>query len=132
MSAPRFACLLCLLLAAFAPQRRNRSRSDVAVTGGFGIVLERVRHSDQPGIVPCAPEELDTDRLVMVVKPHRKDDSRNAVGSSRRVAAAEAGSAAASVIHADFAEQPRVDDGIHALLVGPCGIHPRLHHTLTM
>ena len=66
----------------------------------------------------------------MVVVTHGEDDGRNAVCRARGVAPAEAPLAAAAVVQADVAQEPRVDDGLDAAVVGARGVHPRLRRRL--
>ena len=95
---------IALLLPAFAAgQRRRRGGGDMAVAGGLGDLFERVGHADEFGVIPCATEELNTDRLVMIVVANREYDCRDAIRSARRVATTEARPSAATIVQADFA-----------------------------
>src|SRR5215471_16011813 len=52
-----------LSTALAEPQWRCRGRYDMAMARGFGVILERIGHTDELGVVPCAPQKLDIDRL---------------------------------------------------------------------
>src|SRR5207249_856050 len=119
------------LTLAPTAQRGRGGWSDVSMTRGFGVMFERVGHADELAIVPGASEELEIDRLVVIVESRRKDDRRNAVGCARRVAATEARPRAASVVHADLAQQARVNDGVNASMIGACSVHPHFDDILT-
>src|SRR5262249_49993169 len=54
----------------------------------------------------------------------REGDSRNAIGGARRVTTAETLAAATPVVDADLAGKSGIDDSIHTLTIGACGVHP--------
>ena len=58
-----------------------------AVLGGE--LLERVGHADERVVVPGTAEQLQVDRLTVVVVARREDDGRDAGAGAGRVAAAE-------------------------------------------
>src|SRR5438034_4408035 len=102
----------------------------MTMAGGVRDFLERVRHSHELVIAPRAPQQLDVDRLSVVVVTDREDNGRNPIGRTRRVTATEASFAAAAVIEADVAQQPGVNDGVNAAMVGSGSVHPRLRGCL--
>src|SRR5205085_6492187 len=87
-----------LLLSIVVRQRGRRRRLDMTVPGSVRHLLERVRHPHEFAIVPCAAEQLDVDRLSVVVVTDRKNDRRNSVRGARRIAAPEARAAAATIV----------------------------------
>ena len=99
---------------------------DVALAVLVREQLERVGHADELVVVPRAAEQLQVDRLAVVVDARREDDGRDARAGARRVAAAEARLAATAVVERDVAQQARVDDGVDAEVVGARGVQPRL------
>src|SRR5262245_40970544 len=86
------------------PQSRCRGRYDMAMARGFGVLLERIGHTDELGVVPCARQKLDIDRLPMIVESGRKNYGRNTVGCSWRVSPTEARASATSIVHASLAQ----------------------------
>src|SRR5439155_26383540 len=98
----------CSSFARLMAQRRRRGRFNMPTAGGVRDFLERVRHSHELVIVPRAPQQLNVDRLSVVVVPDGEDNGRNPVGRTRRVAATEASLAAAAAVEADVAQQPGV------------------------
>src|SRR5438132_1751329 len=111
-------------------QRRRRGRFNMTMARGVRDFLERVRHSHELVIVPRAPQQLDVDRLSVVVVTNGENDRRNPVRRTWRVTATEASLAAAAVVEADVAQQPGVDDGVNAAMVGSGSVHPRLRGCL--
>ena len=79
-----------IVIVVSSPQRRHGPRGDVAAAGRVGEPLERVGQADELGVVPRAAQQLEVDRLPVVVDARRNDDGRDAVRRARRVAAAEA------------------------------------------
>jgi hypothetical protein len=85
----------------------------MTVAGGLGHVFESICHPGEPGIIPCPSEKLDADWLSVTVNSRGKCDRRNTIRRTGRVAAAEAGPCATSVVHTDFTQQTRIDDSIN-------------------
>src|SRR5215471_10888324 len=102
----------------------------MATPGCVRNLLERKCHPHELVVVPRAPEQLNVDRLSVVVVADWKHDGGNSVCRTWRVAAAEARFAAASIVEADVAQEPGVDDGVDAQMVGAGGVHPQLRGRL--
>ena len=62
----------------------------MSMTVQIRVVFEYERHADKTGVVPCASQQLDIDRLPVSVESRRKDHGRNAIRRTRRVPAVEA------------------------------------------
>src|SRR5438128_2238492 len=107
-------------------QRWRRGRFNMTMAGGVRDFLERVRHSHELIVVPRAPQQLDVDGLSVVVVTNGENNRRNPVRRTWRVTATEASLAAAAVVEADVAQEPGVDDGVNASMVGAGSVHPRL------
>src|SRR3954464_13063311 len=103
----------------------------MTVACGFGIVFESEGHSYEFGIVPGAAQQLNVDWLVMIVKSNREDNSGNAIRRAGCIAPPKTGATAAAIIHADFAQEAGIDNGIHSHVIGSGSIHPCLNNVLT-
>src|SRR5206468_2432357 len=104
---------------------------DVPASGRVCELLERKGHPYQLVIVPRASEQLNVDRLAVIVVPDRERDGWNSIGCARRVAATEAPLAAAAIVQADVAQESRIDHGIDAEMIGAGGVHPHFRRRLT-
>ena len=97
------------------------------MTCRFGVVFEGKRHSHQFGIVPGASEQLDVDRLVMIIESNREDHGGHAVGGAGCVAPAEAGAVSAAIVHADFAQQSGLNVRVEAHVIRAGGAGATAH-----
>src|SRR5262249_34150919 len=119
------------ILVLFAiTQCGYRNWSNVAMVCSSGGTLERVGHTDEFGVIPCAAEKLNGDRLPVIVEPGRHDDGWNAVRCAWCVPPPEARSWSTSIVYADLAQQSRIDDRVNTGMAGTRGIHPHLHDGL--
>src|SRR5215831_20341470 len=119
------------ILVLFAiTQCGYRDWSNVAMVCSSGGTLERVGHTDEFGVIPCAAEKLNGDRLPVIVEPGRHDDGWNAVRCAWCVPPAEARSWSTSIVYADLAQQSRIDDRVNTGMAGTRGIQPHLHDGL--
>ena len=66
-SVRRIEIVLTPSFACFVAERRHRRRRHVAPTRGVGDLLERVGKPHQLCVVPCAAQQLDVDRLSVIV-----------------------------------------------------------------